>query len=328
MIYFINYIFAIVLLFSYALPLIPPSNASILSVLSLATPILFLVNVIFALYWLLGLKKQFVLSVLCLVIGFFVSTPIYNFSNVNKKSNNEISIMNYNVRLFNVYNWIKEPNIPSKIAAFIKTENPDILCLQEYHPTGEKLINYPYKYIKTIHGNATFGQAIFSKYKIINQGSLDFENTTNNGVFIDIVKDRDTIRVYNLHLESLGLKINKENFGEKNSEKLIKRLSNGFKKQEAQVKLIKKHQGKCKYPIIITGDFNNIAYSWAYKNIKQDRKDSFVEAGSGFGKTFEIKNIPIRIDFIFADKVFNINEHKNYTIKYSDHLPIMARIGL
>jgi endonuclease/exonuclease/phosphatase (EEP) superfamily protein YafD len=57
-------------------------------------------------------------------------------------------------------------------------------------------------------------------------------------------------------------------------------------------------------------------------------KDSFLEAGSGFGKTFEIKNFPMRIDFIFVDEILNVNEHKNYSINYSDHLPILARIGL
>jgi len=56
--------------------------------------------------------------------------------------------------------------------------------------------------------------------------------------------------------------------------------------------------------------------------------DSFLEAGSGFGKTFDLKRIPMRIDFIFADKAFIFTEHKNYNKKYSDHEPIMAKIGI
>ena len=42
--------------------------------------------------------------------------------------------MNFNVRLFNLYDWIKEKNVDIKIVNFVKSENPDILCIQEYHP--------------------------------------------------------------------------------------------------------------------------------------------------------------------------------------------------
>ncbi len=329
--YFVNYIFAILLLLGFALPLMAPSVAPKIAIMSLTIPILFIVNIIFAIYWLVGLKPQFFLSFGCLIIGYFVSTPYYNFSKKNIKTANEISIMNYNVRLFNIYNWIDDKNIPTKIAKFIKKENPDILCIQEYHLIGDKkgkIIDYPYKYIKTVTKNAKFGQAIFSKYKIVNQGSLDFNKTQNNAIYIDIIKKQDTIRIYNLHLESLGLNVNKENFGEKNSERLMARLSKEFVKQQQQVEKIKKHRQECNYPVIITGDFNNTAYSWTYKNIKGNMKDSFLEAGTGFGKTFEIKHFPMRIDFIFADNIFTINEHKNYKVIYSDHKPIMARIGL
>ena len=105
-------------------------------------------------------------------------------------------------------------------------------------------------------------------------------------------------------------------------------MSKEFVKQQVQVQLVVKHIKACTYPIIISGDFNNTAYSWTYRTVKGNMHDSFLDAGTGFGKTFEIKNFPMRIDFIFADKILQINEHKNYKIKYSDHLPIMARIGL
>ncbi|MCF6350315.1 MAG: endonuclease/exonuclease/phosphatase family protein [Flavobacteriaceae bacterium] len=236
--------------------------------------------------------------------------------------------MSYNVRLFNVFNWINDKDIPTKITNFVKVENPDFLCLQEFHPLGENLFDYPYKYIETKGKTKNFGQAIFSKYRIVNKGSLDFKDTYNNAIFVDVVKGLDTIRVYNLHLESLGLNPKKENFGQKNSEKLIKRLTKEFIKQQEQVNLIIAHQKKCKYPMLVSGDFNNTAYSWTYKNIKGDMYDSFLEAGVGFGETFDIKSFPMRIDFIFATKILQINEHKNFKEKYSDHSPVMAIIGL
>ncbi len=328
LIYLINSIFAILLLLGFILPYISPSSFPRITVLSLTIPILFIINILFVIYWLIGLRRQFFLSGVCLLIGFFVSTSFYKLKKQTIKSKNEISIMSYNVRLFNVFNWIDDKEIPAKIEAFVKTESPDFLCLQEFHPLGEDLFNYPYKYIETKGKTKKFGQAIFSKYQIVNKGSLDFKNTHNNAIFVDIVKDLDTIRIYNLHLESLGLNPKKENFGQKNSEKLLKRLTIEFKKQQEQVNLVIAHQKKCNYPMLVSGDFNNTAYSWTYKKIKGNMYDSFLEAGIGFGKTFDIKNFPMRIDFILADKILQINEHKNFKVKYSDHLPVMARIGL
>ena len=81
------------------------------------------------------------------------------------------------------------------------------------------------------------------------------------------------------------------------------------------------------FKTIIAGDLNNTAYSWGYKNLKDRYTDSFLEAGKGFGKTYGFKGFPLRIDYIFVDKDLKVNTHKNYTIKYSDHYPIMATVS-
>ena len=71
------------------------------------------------------------------------------------------------MRLFNVYNWIKEKGMETKIVDFIKSENPDILSFQEYHPHDNvDLSFYPYKYEKLAGQRIKYGQAIFSKYPI------------------------------------------------------------------------------------------------------------------------------------------------------------------
>jgi hypothetical protein len=57
---------------------------------------------------------------------------------------------------------------------------------------------------------------------------------------------------------------------------------------------------KCEYPIIICGDMT--AYSYVYRNIKGTLKDSFEEAGKGFGATYKFKYYPTRIDYILRMK--------------------------
>ncbi len=328
LIYFVNYIFAILLLFGFVLPYISPSVFPKLVVFSLTVPVLFIINILFVLYWLIQLKKQIILSAMCLLLGIFVSSPFFKISKKVTKSNNEITIMNYNVRIFNAYNWLKDKDIPTKIEEFVASEKPTILCVQEYHTKGENLFDFKYKHVVKSTTARNFGQAIYSNYKIVNKGSLNFKGTSNNAIFIDILKGLDTLRIYNLHMQSLGLNPEKEEITHKNSEKLINRLSQQFLKQQKQVAIVLDHQKKCNYPMIVSGDFNNTAYSWTYKNLKGNMHDSYLKSGDGFGKTFEINKFPMRIDFIFADKILQINEHKNYSVKYSDHYPIMARIGL
>ena len=134
LIFLINTLVATLLLLSYALPFVPPKTFSFLAVLSLAVPFLIIINLIFCLYWLLKLKKQFLLSGLVLALGFGHLTALYNFSGKNEQSSNDtISLMSYNVRLLNLYDWIDDDAIPEKIHDFIEQATPDILSVQEYN---------------------------------------------------------------------------------------------------------------------------------------------------------------------------------------------------
>jgi endonuclease/exonuclease/phosphatase family metal-dependent hydrolase len=277
------------------------------------------------LFWLLKLKKQLLLSAFVLVLGWFFTPPLYKLTSTASSLNDDLKVMSYNVRMFNHWKWIDEDSIPQKINKFVVEKSPDILLFQEYYKLEKQQFLYPYKYVKT-KNNASIGLAIYPKFPIINKGSLDLENTSNNIIFADIVRKKDTIRVYNLHLQSLQLKTDKENFGQENSEKLIARLKEGFKKQATQTELFLEHEKKWKGKIIVAGDFNNTSYSWLYNQILTDKKDAFIEAGQGFGKTFTYW-FPMRIDFILTDKNAIVNQFHSFSEKNSDHYPILAKIN-
>lgn len=329
-IYFINVVFAILLLLSYILPFTPPKTFSVLSVLSLTVAFFMLCNMLFFLFWLIKLKKQFLLSLFVLLIGYFSFGPIFKLSSSNTVSDsNNFKVMNYNVRLFNLYNWIPEEGIETKMTNFIKTESPDVLSMQEYHPHKNiDLSFFKYKYEKLSGNKNKYGQAIFSQYPIVNFGSIEFPNTSNNAIFVDIIKDVDTIRVYNIHLESLRINTNAESLKNEDSERLFKSVGKTFKMQQSQTDLFLEHKNKCPYKMIVSGDFNNTAFSYVYRNIKEDLNDAFIEAGNSFGSTYDFKFFPVRIDFILTDEAFLVNKFKTYNAHYSDHYPIMATLSL
>ncbi len=329
-IYFINVTVAILLLLSYVLPFLPPKTFSILSVVNLGVSFLILINVLCFLYWVFRLKKQFMLSLVVLIIGYFSFGSLYKFASSKKiESPKNIKVMNYNVRLFNLYEWIPEKGIETKIVDFIKTESPDVLSIQEYHP--HKNINlsfFKYKFEKLSGKKTKYGQAIFSQFPIINSGSIEFPDTANNAIFVDVLKGNDTIRFYNIHLESMRIDTKVENLKTEDSERLFKRISTTFKMQQFQTELFLMHKKQCNYKMVICGDFNNTAFSYVYRQIKGDLNDTFKEAGNGFGRTYDFKFFPVRIDFIFADEAFNVNGFKAFNNHYSDHYPIMTTLNL
>ena len=162
-------------------------------------------------------------------------SSLYKFSASKKVDNPEnIAIMNYNVRLFNLYNWIKEDNVQTKITEFITQEDPDIVSFQEYNPHDSIFLpNFAYKYENLSGKRTKYGHAIYSKFPIVNSGSFEFENTGNNAIFIDIVNNNDTLRIYNLHLQSARIDPNSELKSE-DSERLFRRVANTFEVQQTQ----------------------------------------------------------------------------------------------
>ena len=323
--FIINNLMAFALLLSYILPFFSPEKFAQLAILSLLVPILIIINIGFVIFWMIKFKKEFLLSTIALLIGFKFVNSLYKFPSepiVDEKKG--ISLMSYNVKMFNLYQWIDDKNTNTKIVSFIKNENADILCLQEYHASEQKNIHYKYRYIKTNEDRSKIGQAIFSKYRIINSGSLNFKNSGNNAIFADIVIKKDTIRVYNIHLESVKINPFKEYFGEQDTQRLRLRFEKAFKKQVAQTQLILDHQKTTTLKTIICGDFNNTSFSWVHRQLKMEKKDAFDEFGTGFGQSFDYP-FPLRIDFILVDESIEITQFKTFKVNYSDHFPVMAR---
>ena len=74
---------------------------------------------------------------------------------------------------------------------------------------------------------------------------------------------------------------------------------------------------------------NNSAFSYVYRSIKGTLNDSFEEAGSGFGKTYNFKYYPARIDYIFADGKMKVKSFESFPeFINSDHYPIMTRLSM
>lgn len=329
-IFFFNVIFAVVLLLACAVPYLSLEIFPFLSILSLGVPALVVANAIFFLYWLLGLKKQAFTSLFVLVFGYFVLGTFLKFSTKSTDfKEDELKLMTFNVRGFNRYRFLDNDSIPQQIKSFIRKENPDILSFQEAgYDMEENYLDYPYHFLKKIHTGDKVHMGIFSKYPIINAEIIDFPNSINNGSYADILYKGDTLRLYNLHMQSLGITPGTGVLRSQSSERLLRRVTKAFKRQQQQAQIIADHKARSPYKTLVCGDFNNTQFSSVYHTIKGDMQDTFIEKGSGYGRSYNFLMIPIRIDFIMADSNFEVMVHKNYNEKYSDHFPVMASFRL
>ena len=337
--FLLNVVLTVSTFIAYALPFLAPKVFPILSVLTLFMPLFFILNGLFFIYWGIQFKKRMILSGLVLLMGITFINKFYKFSAKEyPETENDFTVMSYNVRLFNVFKWLDREDVPANILAFINDKNPDILCIQEYSNSGDiDLKVYPHRYIFMDGKQIKTAQAIFSKFPIIDQGIIFFPNSNNIVVFADIKKGKDIIRVYNMHLQSIKIspdvnEINENidvlNQGGK-SQKLFYRISKAFMQQQQQAEIFKEHKNQSPYPIIICGDLNNSAFSYVYRNIKGKLKDSFEEAGIGFGATYKFRYYPARIDYIFADENMTVKKFESFPeFENSDHYPIMAKLSM
>jgi len=281
-----------------------------------------------------------ILSGLVLLLGITFINKFYKFSEKNlEDSDKDFVVMSYNVRLLNLFNWIPRDNVAQDILTFVNDKNPDVLCIQEYSTSASAKIDlkiYPYRAIFMTGDQIKTGNAIFSKFPIVNEGKIDFPFSNNNAIFADVKIGKDLIRVYNLHLESLkispdvnDISENVEEIKQKDPKLIAKQIGETFAKQQQQAEIIMEHKKTSKFPLVVCGDMNNSAFSYVYRVIKGDLQDSFEEAGKGFGQTYNFKYYPARIDYIFADSRMAVKSFTNFPeFINSDHLPVMARIEL
>lgn len=333
-IFLINVLFALVTIISFLVPYVSATFMPTFSTISLVVPFLVFANVGFLFYWSLRKKRHFLLSAILLLLWYVILGPFYQFSQKEKNVNVEdLSIMSFNSRNFNDHGQLDTKNVDSLILDFVTKKNPDILCFQECFygmKRSKALSQYKYEYVDYVYGIPATKviQAVYSKYPIIAIDSINFPKSSNSAIYADILYEKDTIRVYNIHLQSFRIIPEINAIRSEESSKLLAKSERVMLKQYEQAKLIRQNMQENHYKKIVVGDFNNTQYSNIYKTIKGELTDSFLEKGKGFGRTYDLLGFPIRIDFILSDPAFEVMSHKNFNEKLSDHYPVMATLRL
>lgn len=344
----------LLLICSYLSVVVSPESNTFFAFCGLLYPIIFALNIIYLIYWIVRWRLFFIcISAFSIIIGYSFFFDFIAFQIKDKpKVSNSVKVLTYNVRLFDVYRWEGNNEYKKYIFNFIYNENPDIICIQEFYNnkkmfgfgSTEKIINNTKAvnfHISNVfkRGNAEFGIATFTKYPIIKRGEFRFRGKTNVSIYTDVLINNDTVRIYNIHLESNRL--GKEDYiFSSNAEmdidnKYLSTVKNIFNKlkrtyiiRASEVDIISEHIRRSPYPVIVCGDFNDTPVSYTYNKISKNLTDAFINSGTGIGKTY-IGNIPsFRIDYIFHSKKIKSSNFKIPNVKFSDHYPLTCNLTI
>jgi endonuclease/exonuclease/phosphatase family metal-dependent hydrolase len=356
---FLNIIAVIFLCFSYAASLISPEKIWWLALFGLGYGSLLFINFLFIVYWLILKNRKFLISFIFILIGISKAFNIFEIHFLSKSPEQKtdgrfpVKVMSFNVRLFDLYNWTHNSETRQKIFRFLSSESPDIVCFQEYFTSDrkengfnnnedlKKIIPAPYstiEYSTTMREVDHWGIATFSKYPIIYEQAIHFQKEGGNiFIFSDIVIGKDTVRVYNTHLESIRFRLQDykfiENLGSdveqdelEGSLHIISRLKRAFILRAKQVDVLHHHIMQSPYPVVLCGDFNDTPSSYTYSMISEGLNDAFRESGSGLGKTYAGAFPSFRIDYMLHDPKLKSMCYRTIHEKLSDHFPITCWI--
>jgi len=338
-----NWIAASLLLFSYLASKTSPSQFAVVAIFGLIYPILFFTNLFFVAFWLFRKDARLLLSLLILLMGF---PHIRNNFSFHKKQTDTketgIKILTYNVQGFTHQNNAPfKPQIKADILSFLSKGKPDVVCLQEYSGKPSDLFRkengenaYFHSYY-TRKGSKNTGLVIVSKYKIFHSNFLKFKGYRTFGIFSDIVFQKDTLRIFNVHLASISLeqadldlltsapspawqkqKVRQHFSG------IYHKLQKAFRLRERQLNLVLQTVKSSPYPVVLCGDFNDTPASNAYHRVATILTDAFTKRGFGLCATYAGPLPFLRIDYFFVSPQTDVISYKKYKLRFSDHFPI------
>jgi endonuclease/exonuclease/phosphatase family metal-dependent hydrolase len=268
-----------------------------------------------------------------------------------------LRLLSANVRIFNVYAHLRraDPAAPAKAMAWLAASPADVLCLQEFYQepagtrsadgdlfrVGEKLGPASGRQVfvsksLTNPQGAQFGLAIFSRLPIVGRGEIAFGRLSqNHAMWVDVVGPgaRDTVRVFNAHLQSMSL--DEGDLVAAGSSKaglrrkgrgLLGRFVRGAAARAWQADTLVARIARSPYPVLLAGDCNDLPYSYSYNRLAGPLQNAWATVGFGPGNTYHGRLPPLlRIDQQFAGPQWQVLACRVHTeIPYSDHFPVEA----
>ncbi len=333
-------------------PYIDPYRCWVFAFFGLAYPLLWLANLLNAL-----VNIRFRILPRAILITLLTGLPLmlrhYGASGPDKQAmsvSDAYTLISYNVHGFSDISGKHSVfDVQFRIHNLYTQEKADLICMQEYpvrrNPSGgfNRNMNIPpllpQNHFSWYEPDGIYMESVLmtsTRHRILDRGIIYSPDAEDFAIFTDISFPEGTIRVYNVHLQSLMLKEERSLLKNSTSGYMKKstlrqswitasKLRRAFILRAYQAKCLAQHIQQSPWPVIVAGDFNDTPASYAYRIVSRGLCDSFKAGGKGFSSTFSESHYPIRIDHVFASPQIKILSYERKAAGYSDHYPVIVR---
>ena len=329
------------LILSYLSILINPAKVWMISLVGLLFVPLSLLNAFLLLWALKRLSKSFIIPLLALLPAFFFVGRYVRIDTEEERTErmasegNRLKFVSYNVGRF-------AHQDQDSVFSFLKSQNADIICLQEFRaPDANRVKAYVDRYMKGYNAEyylfpsrgGAFGNLTLSRLPVKGKGKIKFDESANLTIYSDYEYAGEKFRVYNCHFESYNVSISGLMRGLVQRDSLLlsvtgDKMKRSITRRPKQVDRVFEHIEQCPIETFVCGDFNDNPMSYTYYRMTRGRKDTFKEAGNGFGATFATMWPMLRIDYILCPEKYTPITHTTPRLPYSDHYPVVSQVVL
>ena len=324
---------------SYVSVLVNPAKAWFFTIFGLLFIPLVAVAVLFFFWAVFRRSRMTGLLVVILLPAVFLIGKYYQFRAPDPEREPTLKVVSYNVGLFVHGNMgDRRLDLADSIAAYLRGLDADVICLQEFHLPNDlnmdawfraRFPGYHAEYYVLTGESGHAGNVTLSRRPVLYKGKLDFEKSTNLALHTDIQLDSTVLRFYNCHFESYNISLSGivKSIGHRTDEMMEdtgRKMRRSITQRPRQVEEVMEDVDECPVRSVVLGDFNDNPLSYTVFRLSRGRRDSFVEAGKGFGATFRLLWPLLRIDYILYPRDLQAVRYEVPKIKYSDHYPVIT----
>lgn len=225
---------------------------------------------------------------------------------------------------WNVDNFSLDTRCLEEMAFIAKTQNPDIVCLQERPHNNlmkkeriqAQFPDYPYVAFND-REDEVLNLMVLSKYPIYNVRTRYFSASYNKFLSVDVDVEGRKLRLYNVHLQTTGIT---DHAGSPLQDILSAVIDNASLRNTQADLLAEDIQGYEGEDIIVCGDFNSSVFSYSCQTVAHGMNDAawkkpFVLPQSSFLKSAVLP----KIDHVFYVGDVECSDYTLTSSSWSDH---------
>lgn len=277
---------------------------------------------------LLALNAAALVFFVCHFLGLRLGWGASRQASVAMTSGTTLRVMSYNI------NYGRRG--AARIAAVVRRERPDVLCLQEtnYFRGEPDPVPEIARRLPGWHMARGIEVTTFSRFPIVARRLHPMPQPAKRNLLETTLDVRGRrLRVFNIHMSTAPLPpaVRRSRF-------LLFRWGGSAAMRAAQISILTRvieaeaETGDAgvaqRTPFVVLGDFNNPPRGRLYRRMSRNWTDAFAAAGRGLGYTFRSELPLMRIDYVWAGPGLGVTRCHAPGARASDHRPVVADLSL